>query len=131
MRWVSIGFVFAWGCGVKFGDGGGGSGGGAAKPTDASADAITGVACGRDAVTGQQLCSGVSSCPGLLIDPDVFPGCGFVPGSMSISCLCNEEVLCPMGTPKSCADAVKLLQDSNLLLVCSQASEPICKPVAR
>lgn len=90
-----------------------------------------GVACGRDMVTGQQLCSGVSKCPGLFIDPDAFPGCGFVPGSMTIACLCNEEVLCPMGMPTSCDDVRKLLESSNQQLVCSQASEPICKPVAR
>lgn len=99
--------------------------------------AITGVNCGRDLQTHAELCSGVSSCPGLFVDPDQFPGCGFVPGSMDLSCLCTD-VLCPMGKPKTCAEAKKLLDSSNLVLVCSQASEQSptslgqpCKPVAK
>ena len=127
MRWMCVLLV---GCGVKFGDGGGGGSTSAPKPSDASAEAsITGVGCGQDLQTHAKLCSGVSACPGLLVDPDQFPGCGFVPGTMNISCLCTD-VLCPMGTPKTCDEAAKLLDSSNVLLVCSQASEQICKPVA-
>ncbi len=127
MRWMC---AFLLGCGVKFGDGGGGGSTSATKPADASTEAsITGVGCGQDLQTHAKLCSGVSACPGLLVDPDQYPGCGFVPGTMNISCLCTD-VLCPMGTPKTCDEAAKLLDSSNVLLVCSQASEQICKPVA-
>ena len=118
-------------CGVKFGDGGSGGSTSAPKPTDASMEAsITGIACGTDPQTRAKLCSGVSACPGLYIDSDQFPGCGFVPGTMNISCLCTD-VLCPMGQPKTCAEAAKLLDSSNVVLVCEQASEQICKPVAK
>lgn len=129
MRWACL---LLCACGVKFGDGGSsGSGGTTSTPADASTEAsVTGVACGTDLQTHAKLCSGVSACPGLYVDSDQFPGCGFVPGTMNISCLCTD-VLCPMGQPKSCAEAAKLLQSSNVVLVCEQASEQICKPVAK
>src|SRR5689334_2499104 len=120
MRWACL---LLCACGVKFGDGGSSGSASTPKPGDASADTgITGVACGQDMQTGAKLCSGVSACPGLFIDPDQYPGCGFMPGTMNISCLCTD-VLCPMGTPKTCAEAAMLLESSNVLLVCSQAPE--------
>ena len=123
------------GCGVKFGDSssGGGAGtraDGGASGGDASADASgVGVACGRDAQTGLTLCSGVSTCPNLLLDPDAFPSCGFVPGTLVLECLCAGESVCSMGKPKTCAEAKSLIASSNVLLVCAQVSDGVCKPV--
>jgi len=120
------------GCGVKFGDGG--SSGGAIAKTDAgasgdaAADAQSGVACGRDAVTGAILCSGVTVCPGLFVDPDVMPDCGFAFGSLEVKCLCPGDLLCSAGKPKTCAEAKTILQGATALGVCAQVADGTCKP---
>jgi len=130
-------FIFLAGCGVKLGDPtSGGTSGGAPKMgdasvsnqgTDAGSDAITGVSCGRDPATHVELCSGISICPGILVDPDAFPGCGFAPNAMVLLCLCVDQ-LCTMGKPKSCAEVKTILASANVLQVCSQVSEGTCAP---
>lgn len=110
---------------MKFGDGSS-SGGGARA--DASADAAVGVLCGRDVQTGVVLCAGVSTCPNVLVDPDEHPGCGFLPGSLTLECLCPGETVCPMGQPKTCDAARTTIASSNVVYVCSQVSDGNCKP---
>jgi hypothetical protein len=123
-------FLLFTACGVKFGSGSHSMATADGGAADAKADgAVTGVACGRDPVTHAELCSGVSACPTLLVDPDALPGCGFVNGSMEIACLCDAE-LCTLGKPKSCAEAQMMLSDSNVLGVCAQVAEGTCR-VAR
>lgn len=117
--------AFVAGCGVKFSDGSS-SGGGARA--DASADAAVGVACGGDVQTGVVLCAGVSTCPNVLVDPDEHPGCGFLPGSLELECLCPGETVCPMGKPKTCDAARTTIASSNVVYVCSQVSDGNCKP---
>jgi hypothetical protein len=123
--------VLSTGCGVKFGDSSSGGGGttDAGVSRDGAADAAAGVACGRDVQTGLVLCAGVSTCPNVFVDPDAFPGCGFMPGSLQLQCLCAGDSVCPMGKPKTCADVKALLASSNVVLVCSQVSEGNCKPI--
>ncbi len=120
--------------------GGGGSGGtasgsssGSATASGAGRDAGLGVSsCGHDPQTGVVLCSAIDACPGLALDPAVFPGCGFQPHAGSvidIECLC-VDALCPVGVPTTCAQARTLIEGQSALLVCQQASEGRCVGVS-
>ena len=119
-------FVLLVSCGVKLGDQGSAKPASDAGAKDAQADAIVGLACGRDPITRAELCSGINVCPNLLVDPDAFPACGFLPGTMDLACLCDNQ-LCTMGKPKSCAEAKFILANANVLIVCAAAAEGTCK----
>lgn len=97
-----------------------------ASVKDAPYDAATGVACGRDPATHVELCSGISSCPNLLVDPDALFGCGFLPTGMELACLCDDR-LCTLGKPKSCMEAKAMIESTNVLDVCAQVAEGTCK----
>ena len=86
-----------------------------------------GIDCGKDPYTGAILCSGVSTCPGLLIDHDVYPDCGFrIHGTaFDLQCACYGG-LCPVGSPSTCTDAKALLDAQTEYLVCSQYNEGRC-----
>jgi hypothetical protein len=101
---------------------GGSSGGG-------GADAATGAGCGRDATTGVVLCSAISICPSLAVDPDMWPGCGYrLRGEViDIECLC-DGMLCPLGAPTTCAQAKQLLESQNVISVCGQRDDGRCTP---
>lgn len=118
--------------GVGEGGGRGSAGDGADGTTaDGGEDAMTGVACGKDPATGVVLCAGVSGCPGLLVDQEQFPNCGFRPGTLDLQCLCNEE-LCPMGSlAKTCAEAKYQLAEGSQPITCSQLGSGTCKPAVR
>lgn len=98
-----------------------GSGGGAAT---------TGSNCGVDPSTGVALCLGISSCPGVRVDPDQFPDCGFhVAGSkIDLECLCGDS-LCPMGSAASCLDAKALLAEQSAQAVCAGVADGRCQGV--
>jgi hypothetical protein len=107
----------------------GGSGGSTSAATTTAATgtgAATGVNCGVDPNTSATLCLGISICPGLTIDQEVFPECGFlVQGSVvNVECSCGG-FLCPLGST-TCATAQTLLASSNEGLVCSQVSQGTC-----
>src|SRR6185369_7336982 len=72
--------------------------------------AAQGIDCIVEPTTGDTLCSGISLCPGLYVDHDVYPHCGFRPKGnvLDIECACSEEV-CPLGVPTTCAQAKQLL----------------------
>jgi hypothetical protein len=127
---VSLSLAFLCSGCLQIGTGSGNGGGGGSTPStpsDAGADAMKGVACGRDKVTGVELCAGVSGCPGLLVDPEAFPGCGFKPGTLDLQCLCGDE-LCPMGSvAKTCAEAQYQLAEGNAAITCSQLGSGVCK----
>jgi hypothetical protein len=112
------------------------SGGGA---TDATTDAsdggteggpgVTGVDCGPDPDTGVVLCLGISACPNLLVDPDLYPGCGFRvhdgSGVLDLECACYGQI-CPIGIATTCDQAVALMQDQSQYTVCMQIDEGRC-----
>lgn len=110
------------------GAGASGSGsGGAASGDGADAGAVTGVDCITEPTTSAQLCTGISSCPGLYVDHDVFPNCGFrVKGAtLDIECACSGDV-CPLGVPSTCEQAKALLSSQTEATVCTQVSESRC-----
>jgi len=98
-----------------------GDGGGAAQ----------GIDCIVEPTTGATLCSGISLCPGLYVDHDVYPHCGFRPKGnvLDIECACSEEV-CPLGVPTTCAQAKQLLDSQTEPQVCTQVAEGRCTPGA-
>lgn len=107
-----------------------GSGKNAATTDGGTTDAgssVKGLGCGVERETGVTLCTGVNACPGLLVDQDAYPGCGFrVTGTgFDLQCACGTD-LCPIGTPRTCAQAKTLLTEQNRLSVCAQANEGRC-----
>jgi hypothetical protein len=91
------------------------------------ASTVTGSGCALDPVSGVALCQSTSLCPGLAVDQDALPGCGFrIPNtSMELVCVC-DDYLCPVGTSLSCAQAKQLLAGQSALAVCTQLSEGRC-----
>lgn len=126
------------GCDVipSIGTGSGGSDAGAASSaspaasggtTAATSDAGAGVDCITESLTGATICTGIASCPNVTVDHDVFPDCGFRPGSgvIDLECACQNS-LCPIGVAKTCDEAAALLKDQNETTVCTQVSEGRC-----
>jgi hypothetical protein len=89
----------------------------------------TGIDCGPDPDTGVVLCLGISSCPNLVVDSDLYPGCGFRvhPGSdvLDLECACYGEI-CPIGIASTCDAATALMQDQSQYTVCMQVDEGRC-----
>jgi hypothetical protein len=98
-----------------------GSGGGAS---------VTGTNCGVDPSTGVALCLGISACPGVRVDPEQFPDCGYrIAGrAIDLQCLCGDS-LCPMGSAASCLDAKALLAEQSAQTVCAGVAEGRCQLV--
>lgn len=115
------------------GKGSGGTSGADASDGDAGATGsdggVQGVACGADRSTGAVLCSGVSSCPTLVVDGDALPSCGFriKGGAYDLQCVCGDW-LCPIGTPTTCSEAAQLMNGATALQVCLQVNENRCVP---
>jgi hypothetical protein len=117
------------GCGLIQGLEGGGSGGSTSAATStvaAGTGAAQGINCGVDPNTSATLCLGITTCPGLTIDQEVYPECGFlVQGSVvNVECSCGGY-LCPLGTT-TCTDAQTLLAQSNEGQVCAKVSDGSC-----
>jgi hypothetical protein len=91
--------------------------------------AVTGVQCGPDPDTGVTLCTGISSCPTVSVDQDLYPGCGFRvhdgTGVLDLECACYGQI-CPIGIASTCDQAVALMQDQSQYTVCMQVDEGRC-----
>jgi hypothetical protein len=98
----------------------------AAATTEAG---VTGVNCGVDPDTGVTLCSGISTCPSLTIDSDLFPGCGFrihdAADVIDMECACYGQI-CPIGVASTCTQATALMQNQSQYTVCIQVDEGRC-----
>jgi hypothetical protein len=88
---------------------------------------VVGAACGKDPDTGVTLCSAVSVCPRIVVDPDLFPGCGFrVHGDvLDLECACFGA-LCPIGVAATCTQVEQLLGAQTQSSVCAQVNEGRC-----
>jgi hypothetical protein len=87
-----------------------------------------GTNCIEDLATQTILCEQVDTCPGLVVDPGVFPDCGFrvhAGGSLDLECLCGQA-LCPLGVPTTCQQAKELLAVQSAISVCQQQLEGRC-----
>jgi hypothetical protein len=113
------------GTGGDAGDEGGTAGpladGGAAGPQAQGSDCIT------EPSTGAQICTGLSICPKIVIDHDIYPNCGFrIRGTaIDVECACSGSI-CPLGTPSTCDQAQALLNGQTEALVCQQINEGRC-----
>jgi hypothetical protein len=101
----------------------GGALSGDAAATPSGSDCIT------DSVSRITICTSISLCPGLAVDHELYPDCGFrVSGtSLDLECLCGDYV-CPVGTALSCAGARQLLAGSTEAAVCIQQNDGRCAP---
>jgi hypothetical protein len=74
------------------------------------------------------ICTMISTCPGLQIDTNRFPECGFsVHGSaLDPECLCYGS-MCPMGTPQTCDDMQTLLSNVTIESVCAEYQAGHCQ----
>jgi hypothetical protein len=101
----------------------------ASSPADAgdAARAVSGTGCAVDSVSNVTLCTSIDPCPGVVIDHDVYPDCGFrVPAlSIDVLCVCGDS-LCSMGTALSCAQIQAMLTQGSELAVCTQENEGRC-----
>lgn len=108
---------------------GGGDASTATDATEAGEASVTGSGCGADPDTGITLCLGISTCPNLTIDTDVFPGCGFRihtdPTVIDLECACYGQI-CPIGVATTCDQAAALMTDQSQYTVCMQGSEGRC-----
>jgi hypothetical protein len=77
------------------------------------------------------LCTAISTCPGISVDHDVYPDCGFrIQGTvLDLECLCSGSI-CPIGVPATCAQAQQLLAQQTQVAVCTQVSEDRCTGVS-
>jgi hypothetical protein len=121
--WLAASALVLSGCAL-LGIGTGDSSSGATSTTGGGTDggAATGVSCGADPATGTTLCLGISLCPTVVIDSEVFPACGFhVHGNvLDVECVCGG-LLCPLGVAATCDALTALLAMSNEGSVCSAA----------
>ena len=94
-----------------------------------AAAAAAGSNCRHDPVSGVVLCMGIGLCPGLAVDPDLYPDCGFraPSSSIDIECVCGD-LLCPVGTALDCVQAQELLALQSEISTCTQSSEGRCAP---
>lgn len=117
------------GCmGAGLTQGGGSGNGGGASSGDGGADAgIETAYCGTVGSSTLELCRETSECPGLVVDSDLYPRCGFRVrgGAVDLVCACDDS-LCAMGAYTSCAQARALLEGQSELAVCMQVAEGRC-----
>jgi len=90
---------------------------------------VEGINCGTDPDTGVVLCLGISTCPGLVVDQDLFPGCGFrvhnAADVFDLQCACFGQI-CPIGIATTCDQAAALMVDQSQYTVCMQVNEGRC-----
>jgi hypothetical protein len=120
---------------LSTGDGTGGSTGGGTTSGSSSATSSsttpTGAGCSTDPQTGVTLCQQISLCPGVSVDQDQLPGCGFRihPGAViDVECLCNDA-LCPVSVPNTCSQVADALSSASALSVCQDAFSGRCTTV--
>jgi len=101
--------------------------GDAAAVVATSGPTATGEGCTVQTSSGTFLCTAISLCPSIAIDPGTFNGCGFrIRGDViDLECECMGY-LCPIGAPATCAQAATLLTQENSGSVCSQTTSGTC-----
>lgn len=126
---VACAAIDSIGTGNGNGNGNAGASAASATATDASAEAgVTGVGCGIEQTSGTTMCRGTSACPGLVVDSETFPKCGFRigPTGASLVCACNGSI-CGMGSFATCSEAAAILRGTTEGEVCVQLGEGRCK----
>jgi hypothetical protein len=93
----------------------------------ADVDAGADLGCIVDPLSHVTLCTSLAICPGVPVDHDRFPNCGFRVGTgvIDIECLC-DNYLCPLGSALTCKQARDLLETQFEAVACSQLDEGRC-----
>jgi hypothetical protein len=94
-----------------------------------SAATVKGASC-TQITSSISLCQFISACPNLSLSAQVFPECGFrIHGSaIDPECLCQNQYLCPIGAPTTCAEAATAAGgDTTYDSVCAQALTGNCQ----
>jgi hypothetical protein len=99
-------------------------------PSDVKAPdkgASSDLGCVIDPLSRVTLCTAIGLCPGLSVDHDRFPNCGFRAGTgvIDVQCFCGD-FLCPLGATLTCGQARDLLATQFELTACSQVNEGRC-----
>jgi hypothetical protein len=102
---------------------------GSSRSADAQDVAPQGSDCAVDSISGVTLCTRIALCPGVSVDHDAYPNCGFraSAGSIEVDCVCGD-FLCPIGISIDCAQAARLLAAQSEAIACTQVSEERCAP---
>jgi hypothetical protein len=103
---------------------------GSGEDAGASAASVVGSGC-TQLTASISLCASISSCPGLALNAQVFPQCGFRIHGTAIDpeCVCGTA-LCPIGVPTTCAEAAaEASGDTTYDSVCEQSVEGSCLPL--
>jgi hypothetical protein len=110
-------------------DGGKGSDGATSDVKGGDADGSGDLGCVVDPFSRVTVCTVIGLCPGLAIDHDRFPNCGFRAGSgtIDVQCFC-DSYLCPLGATLTCGQARQLLSTQYEINACSQVGEGRCAP---
>lgn len=89
-----------------------------------------GLDCTRDEITGVELCAALTACPGVVVERDRFPHCGFRNRADQIDLVCAcDNFVCSMGLASTCQQAKELLATQSELMVCMQMHEGRCLEV--
>lgn len=85
--------------------------------------------CVVDPLSRVTLCTAIAICPGLAVDRDRFPDCGFRTGAglIDLQCVC-DNYLCPLGAALTCGQARDLLATQFEISACAQVGEGRCAP---
>jgi hypothetical protein len=88
---------------------------------------VQGTGCAVNQDLGIQLCASTTACPSVVVDDSAFPNCGWriVNGVADLQCDCNG-LMCPIGTPVTCAQAAMILQGQTAVTVCQQLGDGRC-----
>ena len=106
---------------------------GGSVSSDSGVDAgPVGSYCFLDPSSGLAFCGQTSQCPGLTVDPDLFPNCGFRMAQelLDLECVCSTAI-CPVGIASTCAQAAQLLKQQSELTVCAQEAEGRCVSIGK
>jgi hypothetical protein len=88
----------------------------------------SGTNCFEDLRARTILCGQIDTCPGVDVDPTLFPDCGFrmhAGSLLDLECLCGDA-MCPVGVATDCNQAKQLLAMQNAFVVCLQQAEGRC-----
>ncbi|MGO8991873.1 MAG: hypothetical protein ACLQVI_00995 [Polyangiaceae bacterium] len=101
--------------------------GSASTPASSTHPGPTGSVCTAITET-YNVCADLSTCPGVIIDPNTFPQCGYAVHGDVIDpeCLCYGS-MCPMGVPQTCADMQAILSSGTTVdIICEQQATGKC-----
>jgi hypothetical protein len=108
-----------------------GAGPDAPGPSEPASLADAGIGCATDSTLRITLCTGLTACPGIAVDHELYPDCGFrsAAGAIDLLCVCDQTWICPMGVALSCSQAASVLSEGSEAMVCAQIADGRCTDI--